>query len=566
MSTAVFWFREPPLIASLPRPPLKTPSKPWRWALPVTALLTVLPLFFTDYLPFSDLPEHLAVIATLLHWWDPAWRSQEYFTLQGPASTPYLLYHLVAALLGALLGTAERANLLLLTLAGIGFPYALRALLRSLGRDQRLAVFACCLFFGRALAEGLVTYVVSIPLVLFALALVVRQGHAPRRSRSFWLAFLALAIFYLHLSSFLVLVLGSLLIVLSMRIGGNGNNSTPRPTWRALFFSQLAWLLPAIPPAAVLLSYSAMANPDPSMGNHAGVIRFIPMAFKGHELWPWMHDFWRGPLDDLLAAVAWGALIVLTIFSSPRALTPRPFRYAGPLLMLLALALYFFLPSQIGFAFILDLRLAPFIGLFAALIPRPRAGRLTDGLFILLTCAVVASGLNTCYRMRQYDQEEAKHFDHVIRNLPRGKKLLTLVFHTPSTQVHVSPFIHFGAYYRARFGGIASFSFSEIPYWPLQYRSEVSPPKKSIVFWDWNPCLFRNSVDGPYYDFILMRGDIRPFRSDTPGPRWRVIGAARDWVLYARNPEKLVPSPLPADRTDPGPCAARAKPLRGSRR
>jgi hypothetical protein len=510
-------------------------------------------------LPFADLPEHLAVIANLLHWWDPAWRSQEYFAFQGPATTPYLLYHVVAALLGALLGTAERANLLLLTLAGIGLPYALRALLRSLGRDERLAVFACCLFYNRALAEGLVTYVVSIPLVLFALALVVRQCQTPCRRRPLWLALLALAIFYLHLSSFLVLALGALLMTLTNRIGSNADDSGKEPPWRALVLSRLGWLLPAIPPALLLLTSSSIANPSQSQGVHAGVIRFLPLAYRGQELWSWMHDFWRGPLDDIFAAVAWGALALLTVFSARSAIATRSFGSVGPLLLLLVLALYFIMPSQVGFAFILDLRLAPFVGLFAALVPRPRPGRLTNALFALMICAVAASSLYTCFKMRRYDLEEARHFDHVLHNLPRGKKLLTLVFHTPSTHVHVAPFIHFGAYYRARYGGIASFSFSEIPYWPLQYRAKVAPPKKSIVFWDWNPCLFRNSVDGYYYDFILLRGDVRPFRPDTPGPRWQVIGAARDWVLYARNP-RSPPLITPAATNDPGPCAGPHEP------
>ena len=80
----MFWSREPRLIAF--------PLNLSRFALPTAASLTVLPLFLSRYLPFCDLPEHLAVISTIQHWWDPAWHAQEYFTLQDPASTPYLLY------------------------------------------------------------------------------------------------------------------------------------------------------------------------------------------------------------------------------------------------------------------------------------------------------------------------------------------------------------------------------------------------------------------------------------------------------------------------------------------
>ena len=57
----------------------------------------------------------------------------------------------------------------------------------------------------------------------------------------------------------------------------------------------------------------------------------------------------------------------------------------------------------------------------------------------------------------------------------------------------------------ARYGGIAGFSFAEIPHWPVRYRPEVAPPTKPILFWDFDPCLYRNTVDGPYYDYIFVR-------------------------------------------------------------
>ena len=113
------------------------------------------------------------------------------------------------------------------------------------------------------------------------------------------------------------------------------------------------------------------------------------------------------------------------------------------------------------------------------------------------------------------------------------RRLLTLVFLASSKHVLISPFVHFGAYYRARYGGVAGFSFSELPHWPVTYRPELAPPKKKITFWDWNPCMFRNSTDGAYYDYVLVRGDVDPFLNAPPGSRWRTIGMSKDWLLYA---------------------------------
>src|SRR5688500_4337359 len=103
----------------------------------------------------QDMPEHLAAMATIRHYGDPAWQSAEYFTVAGILDTPYWLYHAVGAVLSVVTGSAERANLVMLAVVGLAYPYALRALLVSLGRDPRLALFGCALFWTNNLIVGL---------------------------------------------------------------------------------------------------------------------------------------------------------------------------------------------------------------------------------------------------------------------------------------------------------------------------------------------------------------------------------------------------------------------------
>jgi hypothetical protein len=40
------------------------------------------------------------------------------------------------------------------------------------------------------------------------------------------------------------------------------------------------------------------------------------------------------------------------------------------------------------------------------------------------------------------------------------------------------------------------------------------------MFWDYDPCLFQNEVDGPYYDYVLVRGAVDPFEDEPAGPAW----------------------------------------------
>lgn len=522
----------------------------WRWALRVATALSVAPLFLSRHLPLCDLPEHLAVVATLRHWFDPAYAGPENFTLAPMLREQYVLYHLVAAALAFPFGGAERANLFLLACTAVGFPYALRELLRALRGDERLAVLGCALFWNKALAEGLVNYVASIPVAVWGLALAVRQAEQPTRRRWVGLAALTLALFYLHLSSFVLFVVGAVTLALlvpapdgALRAVASRVRGLPRA---------IAWLSPAAIVATIFAVTSSVTHPDASQGAHAGLVRFAPKRRLLASLAEWMHDVWKTPAEDVLAFAAWVALAIVVVRAAPGATREERWgRAVGGVLLALAFAFFFFMPAQVGFAFLLDVRMAPFVGLFATLVaPRTDDPRATRAI-AALTAAVAALAVSGAWQMREYEREEAAHFDSVLRGLPPGKRLLTLTFDQRSERAAVAPFIHFGAYYRVRYGGVASFSFAELPHWPVQYRPDRAPPKKRIVFWDWNPCLFRNAKDGPYYDFVLVRGEIDPFAKSPPGPAWRMAGGSKDWRLWQRVEGTWNEGDA---ESDPGPC------------
>ncbi|MBK6697692.1 MAG: hypothetical protein IPG50_36730 [Myxococcales bacterium] len=527
-------------------------SRAWTLIFRVIALAGALPLALTKHLPFADLPEHVAVIATLRHWWTPSWRSQENFVVEGLLRTQYFLYDLVGAALAFPLGTAERANFVIVVATAIGFPYALAALLRSLGRDPRLGLFGVLLFWNRALAEGLLPFVTSIPVTLFTLSLVVKRARAaaPLAKDGLRLALLTLAIFYLHLSSYLLFVLAAGVVVVGLR----------RPDapvfWSLSGVRQLArgssWLAPSLLVALLFAASSSVTHPDLREGAHAETVRFLPKMHLLGQLPLWMHDFWTTTFDDVFALVAWvgiGTAIVAARSSVRGEVERADGRVAASLVLTVGL-LYFTLPTQVGFAFILDLRMAPFVGAFFVLLAAPPPGRWRE--LSVATVAVAALGLaaTSAVEMVRLERDEGRHIDTVLRNLPEGKRLLSLIFDPRSRYTKIAPHLHIGSYYRARYGGLASFSFSELPHWPVRYRKGAAPPAKPIVFWDFDPCQYRNTSDGPYYDFVLVRGRERPFFEGLPGPRFRLIGGARDLRLY----ERLRDAPFVPGTDLTGPC------------
>ncbi len=49
-----------------------------------------------------------------------------------------------------------------------------------------------------------------------------------------------------------------------------------------------------------------------------------------------------------------------------------------------------------------------------------------------------------------------------------------------------------------------------------------------------NPCMFRNSRDGAYFDFLLVHAERDPIAAGPPGPSWELIGSSRAFHLYRR--------------------------------
>ncbi|HEX7666672.1 MAG TPA: hypothetical protein VF407_19225, partial [Polyangiaceae bacterium] len=272
-----------------------------------------------------------------------------------------------------------------------------------------------------------------------------------------------------------------------------------------------------------------------------------------HEFPLWAHDIWISHGDDACAFVTWLAIAFVAFFSSPP--ETRSWRRAletwAPFLC--TVVLYLVLPTQIGAAASVNERLSIFFPIFLVLVLRPRKDAF--GSFPLAIAGVTACAMAiVCAReMRSASDEEVGDFDTVLAHLRPNAKLVTLTFKASSTHTTIGPWFQMGSYHRAREGGVSSFSFDEIAHWPIHYRPDAAPPPHH-PFWEFDPCVYRNEVDGAYYDYVLTRGDLDPFRDAPPGPKWRVIAHERDWRLCEKIPGETSPLWAVPDR---GPCESR---------
>lgn len=501
----------------------------------ICAIATALPIFSTKYLPITDLPEHAAAISSLRHWFDASWHVQDTYTL-ALGKTEYILYHLAGALLAVPFGDAALANKVLMALVAIAFPYSARALLRARGADERLSILACVAFWSRPLRIGFLPYVASVPCVLFALALLSRYLEEPNRKREIALVLASIAIFYVHVSGF-VLFVGISLAWIALRAN--------------TFFEILkraAWLVPSLVVAALWALHG-----DGPTGAGVSRIWYMPARDRLHELPLWSSDIWTTHADEICGVLSWTAIAWIAMASAPAEKKSSRERLTMWAPFLVTLFLYAALPTQVGAAASVNERMALFLPLFLLLVLRPRAGSKARWPLALAAFSVIATAAVATREARAASRDEVGDFDSLLALVKPNSKLVSLSFHASSAFTSIGPWYQMGSYQRVEKGGVASFSFSEIAHWPIHYLPSAAPPPHR-PFWEFDPCAYRNAVDGPYFDYVLTRGAIDPFRDAPPGPKWLVLGREKDWTLYEKIPGEINPEWTVEDR---GPCESR---------
>ena len=513
-----------------------TETKRWRAVLAVVALVAAAPLLVVRYLPFTDLPEHVAAIATMSRLLPGGGGSPDYELALGQSQ--YLLYDVAGALLARVVGDANLANRLLLSAIAFASPWAAWSLLRALGRDERVALLAPIIFWSRALMIGFLPFVASIPLAVYTLAVLVRQIEAPARRRGAWLSFLALVLFYTHVSSFVVFAFAG------------GAMTLVRVLPRRDLARALACGLPMIP-ALVAAFVWWRAGSLVRAGQHI-VAPHDPL----HAVPLWAFDIWRSHVDELWSGLWWAAYLLLAAAGLRRAADAASLRagaYAAIPIGCAALV-YVLTPFQVGAAGFLDVRLAPMLALFALPLLRSVPGRASTIAFAVAAVAAVGTAVTATVEMRRVEHAVVGDFDALLATMRPRTRVALLNFQQGAPGVYFSPYPFAGSYHRLAPGAVASYSFTEVDHWPIHYRPGRAPPEHGEIFWVYHPCKFEYRRDGLYYDYLLVQGQRTPLERVHPGPAFRERARAGAFTLL----EKVSNEDLLPDAPDRGPCAPRS--------
>jgi hypothetical protein len=540
-------------------------SPRWNALLWIVTILAAIPFFLPGLLPLTDVPEHAAAMASIAHWNDDAFRIDEHYRM-GWSTSQYLLAHIVGGGLTKLVGSALLACKILFIALAVGWVQSCRSLLRAFELDERVAILSAPLFWNRALVVGFLPYVASLPLLFATLAAYVRttspktvvaDAEHPRRRqlRFVGLAAAGIVIFYTHASAFTLLaaIVGALSARQAWTNRGAPSAAGILPLVRSAAL-RVAWLGPAAIFAGVWLGRGKFAVQSASVHDAAEIGTMNP--FRSIKLIAlYAHDTWTSHLDDWIGVGFWILFLALLVARRRDAHSHHDERLGPPGSLVpfaVAFCVYLATPFRVGSGMLLNVRMAPVLAFFALLGLRPVPGLrgtipiVLSSLLSLLQCVDNVQQLSKLRR-------DVVGLEDALATLPKGSRMITLNFSGfDPFAAHFTPWLHVGSYHRAMNGGVASFSFSELTHWSVQYKPESAPPRQGELSWGLRPCLFRNERDGSYFDFVLVRGAINPFKEDPPGPRWKVRTRTEKYVLYEK--DRLRP-PVPHGETpDEGPC------------
>lgn len=495
----------------------------------MAALLGVVlwPLWWPSYLPFQDLPQHLAAIRVLHSYDDARLALEPYFTID-LLRTQYLTYYVAADLLAYPFGVAT-ANRLLITAFVCGTPLAMHRLLAALGHEPRRAWLLLPLTYNAHLILGFFNFLAAIPLALYGLTLAVRQRRAPTRKRAWALAALTVITFYTHVVPFGLLGLGAA----AVSVGDDIRHTLRR--WLPLLpggVAAIAWSLysPAgrATRSAAGLAQADAADPLPKM---------TPWLQAWQQAPRWLTDVFHGHTDDRVL-VTWMVLLLGVLGAGVGRRITREDASGAQLIHRIAwlspfaAACYFLLPDSYDWIWPIAPRF-PLLACIFALLLLPRLPRRGEAAVAAAAAALTLVHVAAANEAFEGFQDEVGRLDAAIEQIPPGERVAGLIWARGSREVKFSPFIHSVAYYQARKGGAVMFTFADFPQSPFQFRPDHRPPPVPPR-WEWQPEHVDPARDLAWYRYVLVRGG--PGRIAQQPDRYETIFRSRRWSVWKRRP------------------------------
>jgi hypothetical protein len=481
----------------------------------VVAIFASAPAWIVRYPPLQDLPFHVSTLREIHSYGDPAYGFRDDFFLN-LTGTQYAFYYVVGSAVAYVVGVAN-ATVALMCLYFGGTILAMRALLRAVGKDERLCLFVIPLLMNVMFLYGLLPFVCALPLMFAALAVTVRYFERPSRGRGLALGVLAFALFYAHVVPYALFGIGFAALFPWTR---------PR-RW-------IAAAAPVVPSLAAVLWWIVLSpQGKESAGALGTALKHAPFVESMARVATWTCDVFRDSSDEW----QYIALGVVALLAAGLSLGDRdrakPAARALVAIPIACVILYFSTGSMLGDVWLFSERF-PVPGLMS-LVPVLRMPNGARGwLVTALALAVGASStINTCKHFVEFQLEEVGDFDDALDRMEPRKHVAALIYDRGSTIANDIPFMHFVSYYQVKKGGVVQFSNSGALYWPVRFKPGHFPPPgtRPRLRWEWTPEQVPIQELYPYYDYVLTRG----YGFMPPPGTFHLAWRGNRWSLYLRD-------------------------------
>lgn len=254
---------------------------------------------------------------------------------------------------------------------------------------------------------------------------------------------------------------------------------------------------------------------------------YAPFSRSLAELPSWMLDVLPGDADDVLF-VLWATLAggVLLWGRATREPLPSALRARLVVVPLAAFLAYFVTPVSYDWIWPINARFPLLAAIFALVVLRPLGGRLLRGGVIAGATLLALVSVATVAEAALGFAEETGELDEALAEIPKGSRVVGLIYDRQSQHVRFAPYIHAVAWAQAERGGAAMFTFADFPQSPIRFREDERPPPVPPR-WEWEPQRVQ-PAQLEWYEYVLARGGpgrvarapgVEPvFR----GPRWSV--------------------------------------------
>ena len=480
----------------------------------LVAIVATAPAWIVEHPPLQDLPFHAATLRLVHSIHDPRFGFADVYRLN-LLHTEYLLYYVVGDLLAYVL-SVKIANIAMMCLYLGGLPLAMRALLRALGRDERLSLFVVPMSVNVMFCFGLLPFVFGFPMMLLALAAAVRHFEKPTLQRGIVLGVLTGLTFFAHVLPFAIFGIGCIALFPWTR---------PRrwlPCGAPLAFGLALvgwWVLGSKAGGGALTN---IKNTQPFAPYDGAISQFLH----------WSTNVFKDPSDELWIILLGLVALVAAGLSLGDRDRSQPIARGWFLVPVACIAGYLTFGDYLGDVWLFGQRFAvPALLTCVPLLRMPGGARgvLVTGLVLGV---LGGSTVNVCKHFIAFEREEVGDLDEALDTMAPRAHVAGLIYERYSSTMSdlYSPFLHFASYYQVQKGGVVQFSYTGFPHWPVQYQDDAYPPMtypKLRLRWEWTPEQVTMQELYPYYDYVLVRGHgfFPPHGTFHPvykGTRWTV--------------------------------------------